>query len=151
VNELLLTAIRFGFLALLWIFLAIVVSALRRDLRVSQGVAVYAKSPKVQRQRTANLRSTGLVIVDGPLAGATMTLSAGDITIGRAPDCSIVLTDDYVSSKHTRMRKVDDTWFVEDLESTNGTWVNRKRITAPMALTPGMSISVGRTNFRITS
>lgn len=154
-NELLLTAIRFGFLGLLWIFLAIVVSVLRRDLRAA-GSPGAAPARQERRERAAKRRGQKsqvrtLEILDGPLAGATMALTGAEVIIGRAPDCSIVLTDDYASSKHTRIRRVDDTWFVEDLESTNGTWVNRKRITAATAVAPGSVISVGRTSFKVTS
>lgn len=94
---------------------------------------------------------SGIEILEGPLIGATMMLTGADVVIGRAPDCTIVLTDDYVSSKHTRLRKVDHTWFVEDLGSTNGTWVNRSRITGAVPLTVGMVINVGRTPIRVTA
>ncbi|NDB17931.1 MAG: FHA domain-containing protein [Actinobacteria bacterium] len=157
-NELLLTAIRFGFLGLLWVFLIMVVTVLRRDLRAaaSTGGASTTGTRRERRERAASQRgqrnqAKSLEILDGPLAGATMALTGADVTIGRAPDCSIVLTDDYASSKHTRLRRVDDTWFVEDLESTNGTWVNRKRITAATAVSAGTVISVGRTSFKVTS
>ncbi len=154
-NELLLTAIRFGFLGLLWIFLFMVITVLRRDLRAAGSTAGTAtrraRQERVRAQRGQRNVAKSLEILDGSLAGATMALTGADITIGRAPDCSIVLTDDYASSKHTRLRRVDDTWFVEDLDSTNGTWVNRKRITAATAVTVGTVISVGRTNFKVTS
>lgn len=132
-----------------------VVAVLRRDLRTagSTGAPVTRRE---RHERAASQRGQknivkSLEILDGPLAGATMALTGADIIIGRAPDCSIVLTDDYSSSKHTRIRRVDDTWFVEDLESTNGTWVNRKRITTATAISVGSVISVGRTNFKVTS
>jgi len=156
VNELLLTAIRFGFLGLLWVFIAAVVATLRKDLRGVPAAAAVTRSgraaAKPQRQpRGQKAAPTGIEILDGPLAGATMALAEADIVIGRAPDCTIVLTDDYVSSKHTRLRKVDQTWFVEDLGSTNGTWVNRARITAAVPLVVGMVINVGRTPVRVTA
>ena len=154
-NELLLTAIRFGFLGLLWVFIAVVVATLRKDLRGIPAAAVARAgrtAAKPARQpRGQKSTPTGIEILDGPLAGATMALAGADIVIGRAPDCTIVLADDYVSSKHTRLRKVDQTWFVEDLGSTNGTWVNRARITAAVPIAVGMVINVGRTPVRVTA
>lgn len=155
-NELLLTAIRFGFLGLLWVFVFAVMATLRRDLR---GSTVTTNSRAMQRasdraprrERGQKTQPGGIEILDGPLAGATMALSGADIVIGRAPDCTIVLTDDYVSSKHTRLRRVDNVWFVEDLSSTNGTWVNRARITSATPLSVGMVINVGRTPVKVTA
>ena len=155
-NELLLTVIRFGVLALLWLFILLVVGTLRRDLRAAGGGAQTptqkrARANKPKPVKGERRKPSGIEILDGPLAGATMALTGADIIIGRAPDCSIVLTDDYISSKHTRLRQVDGTWFVEDLQSTNGTWINRGRISAAVALAPDMVISVGRTKIKVTS
>jgi pSer/pThr/pTyr-binding forkhead associated (FHA) protein len=155
VNELLLTAIRFGFLGLLWVFIAAALATLRRDLK-GQSVPANARvaraldSRSERKQRGGKAQPSGIEILDGPLAGATMAFSGADIVIGRAPDCTIVLTDDYVSSKHTRIRKVDDVWFVEDLGSTNGTWVNRSRLTAATPLSIGMVVNIGRTPVKVT-
>lgn len=155
-NELLLTAIRFGFLGLLWVFVFAVMSTLRRDLKgvstTSASRAARSVSSRAQRrERPRKAQPGGIEILDGPLVGATMAFSGADIVIGRAPDCTIVLTDDYVSSKHTRLRRVDDVWFVEDLGSTNGTWINRARITSATALEVGMIINVGRTPVKVTA
>ena len=155
-NELLLTAIRFGFLGLLWIFVFAVMSTLRRDLKgasasASSRRADLASNRTTRRDRAQKAQPGGIEILDGPLAGATMAFSGADIVIGRAPDCTIVLIDDYVSSKHTRLRRVDNVWFVEDLGSTNGTWVNRARITNATPLSVGMVINVGRTPVKVTS
>ena len=80
------------------------------------------------------------------LAGTTVALQGQTITLGRAHDSTIVLDDDYASSRHARIYP-DQTgqWTVEDLGSTNGTYLDRQRLTAPTPLQPGMPIRIGRT------
>ncbi|MFF3110585.1 FHA domain-containing protein [Kitasatospora sp. NPDC057904] len=89
---------------------------------------------------------TQLVVVQGSLAGTAVALQGQTITLGRAHDSTIVLDDDYASSRHARIYP-DQTgqWTVEDLGSTNGTYLDRQRLTAPTPLQPGMPIRIGRT------
>ncbi|MEU9043232.1 MULTISPECIES: FHA domain-containing protein [unclassified Kitasatospora] len=87
-----------------------------------------------------------LVVVQGSLAGTTVALQGQTITLGRAHDSTIVLDDDFASSRHARIYP-DQTgqWTVEDLGSTNGTYLDRQRLTAPTPLQPGTPIRIGRT------
>ena len=71
------------------------------------------------------------------------------ITIGRAPDSTLVVDDDYASSRHARIYPAEGSWIVEDLGSTNGTWIDRTRITAPTVLQVGAPLRVGRTTLQI--
>ncbi|MFJ8473821.1 FHA domain-containing protein [Kitasatospora sp. NPDC094011] len=89
---------------------------------------------------------TQLVVVQGSLAGTTVALQGQTITLGRAHDSTIVLDDDFASSRHARIYP-DQTgqWTVEDLGSTNGTYLDRQRLTAPTPLQPGTPIRIGRT------
>jgi pSer/pThr/pTyr-binding forkhead associated (FHA) protein len=70
------------------------------------------------------------------------------ITIGRAPDSTLVIEDDYASSRHARISLVESEWMVEDLGSTNGTWIERTRITEPAVLQVGSNLRVGRTTIQ---
>ena len=88
-------------------------------------------------------------MVDGPLANTVIPLGVDQITIGRAPDSTIVIDDDYASSRHARIYPTDGGWIVEDLGSTNGTWIERTRITQPTVLTPGTPLRVGRTTLQL--
>ncbi len=74
-----------------------------------------------------------------------MTLGASPITIGRAPDSTLVLTDDYASNRHARLIPRDGQWLVEDLGSTNGTYLDRTKVTAPTPVTPGTPVRIGTT------
>lgn len=158
-SELALTLIRLGFLVLLWSFVLITVIALRRDLRQPAEARPLGrertpakspkppKPPKVARQQ--KVKGSKLVVVEGPLLGTIVPLGNIQITVGRAPDSTLVIDDDYASSRHARIYPSEGSWVVEDLGSTNGTWIDRSRITAPTVLPVGAPLRVGRTTLQI--
>ncbi len=158
-SELVLTLLRLGFLLLLWALVVITVVVLRRDLRAPRDarplvaapvpVTKQPKSAKVPKAEKAHKAKSGgprsLVVVEGPLTGTVIPLGAADVTIGRAPSSTLVLDDDYASNAHARLSQVNGAWVVQDLGSTNGTWIDRQRITAPTPLSVGHQLKVGRT------
>lgn len=165
-SELTLTVMRLGFLAVLWLFVIVAVQVIRSDLfgtRVTQRTARRTAAPgsaqaarqqggrpqqQQPRRDTRQRRGapTQLVVVQGSLAGTTVALQGQTITLGRAHDSTIVLDDDYASSRHARIYPDQSgQWIVEDLGSTNGTYLDRQRLTAPAPLQPGMPIRIGRT------
>ena len=162
-SALVITLIRFGVLALLWLFVLLVVAALRRDVygvkiserpsmrRQNTPVPVSSgRSPRASRSGNANAappapqRQT-LVVVAGPLSGTTLPLSNSAIVVGRSPDSALVLDDGYASARHARFYTQNGEWFVEDLNSTNGTWVGNERIYQPVLLQPGVPVTIGKT------
>jgi hypothetical protein len=163
VTEFALTLLRLAFLGALWLFIIITVIALRRDLmqpreaqpttaRSSTRPAKPAKPPKPARQPKASKHARSgpsLVVVEGPLASTVIPLGTAQVTIGRAPDSTLVIDDDYASSRHARVYPGDDGWIVEDLGSTNGTWIDRTRITSPTVLPPGVPLRIGRTTLQL--
>jgi pSer/pThr/pTyr-binding forkhead associated (FHA) protein len=153
-SEFALTMMRLGFLVLLWIAVFSAIAVLRRDLaapREARGVAVTPNAPVAQSSGRRGRRSSGrkLTVVEGELKGTAVPLSTAVITIGRAPDSTIVLRDDYVSTKHARIYPSGSDWVVEDLGSTNGTWIGKTRIATPTVLEPGQDLRIGRTTMRI--
>ncbi|MEU6234832.1 FHA domain-containing protein [Kitasatospora sp. NPDC047058] len=114
--------------------------------RGPQGQSGPAAAQQTQGGGRRRGAPTQLVVVAGSLAGTTVALQGQTITLGRAHDSTIVLDDDYASSRHARIYP-DQTgqWTVEDLGSTNGTYLDRQRLTAPTPLQPGMPIRIGRT------
>jgi pSer/pThr/pTyr-binding forkhead associated (FHA) protein len=157
VSELALTLVRLGFLALLWVFVLATVLVLRRDLRqpaearpTGRERRSAPKAPKPAKAgRQAKVKGTKLVVVEGPLQGTVVPLGTVQITIGRAPDSTLIIDDDYASSRHARIYPAEGAWVVEDLGSTNGTWIDRTRITAPTVLPVGAPLRVGRTTLQI--
>jgi pSer/pThr/pTyr-binding forkhead associated (FHA) protein len=85
------------------------------------------------------------VVTAGGLAGPRIALTGAAILIGRANDSTLVLTDDYASTRHARISHQGDQWFVEDLGSTNGTWVGQHRLSGPMVLDVGVPVRIGAT------
>lgn len=157
-SELALTLARFSFLALLWLFVIFALVALRRDLRgdsprSAEVVATPSRSQRTPRtgrtSRRSKVKGTRLVVVEGPLTGTEIPLEGAQITLGRAPDSTIVIDDDYASSRHARIYESEGAWVVEDLGSTNGTWLDRTRLTTPTVLPVGAPLRVGRTTLVI--
>jgi pSer/pThr/pTyr-binding forkhead associated (FHA) protein len=165
-SELTLTVMRLGFLAVLWLFVIVAVQVIRSDLfgtKVTQRSGRRAETqtrPQPQRQQQPPTAQQGgsrsgrqrrgaptkLVVSEGTLAGTTVALQGQTITLGRAHDSTIVLDDDYASSRHARIYPDrDGQWIVEDLGSTNGTYLDRTRLTAPTPVSPGAPIRIGKT------
>jgi hypothetical protein len=153
-----ITVARFAFIVLLWIFVFTVVGVIRRDLfsgarsnrlvaapRGIGAVTAGGKPAKVKRGRAAHQ----LVVTAGQLAGTRITLGEGQITIGRAEDSTLVITDDYASARHARLMPRAGQWFVEDLGSTNGTYLDRAKVTGPTPVPLGVPIRIGRTSLEL--
>ncbi len=156
--EFVLTVARFGFLILLWIFVFTVVGVIRRDLFASSrsksivasprgvgGAVLPGRPAKVKRGKAARQ----LVVTAGNLAGTRITLGEAPITIGRAEDSTLVITDDFASARHARIVPRDGQWFVEDLGSTNGTYLDRGKVSAPTPVPLGVPIRIGRTSLEL--
>lgn len=144
---------RFAFLALLWLFLFGMIRVIRLELRTVGGprVPVPAK-PKSKKARAAASESrpgrgalSQLIVTEGSLAGTRVALTGKPILIGRANDSTLVLTDDYASTRHARISENNGTWYLEDLGSTNGTYVGQNKVTGPLPLEAGVVIRIGKT------
>ena len=99
-----------------------------------------SKPPKPKRGAARTLLVTG-----GARQGTSIELGATPITVGRLPENTLVLEDDYVSGRHARLYPHEGAWVVEDLGSTNGTYLDRTRLTAPMVLPVGTPVRIGKT------
>ncbi|WP_445524724.1 FHA domain-containing protein FhaB/FipA [Streptomyces cyslabdanicus] len=163
-SELTLTVMRLGFLAVLWLFVIVAVQVIRSDLfgtRVTQRgarretarpqQAARQAAPPQQRGQQGGGRQrrnapTKLVVTEGILTGTTVALQGQTVTLGRAHDSTIVLDDDYASSRHARIYPDQGgQWIVEDLGSTNGTYLDRTRLTTPTPIPLGAPIRIGKT------
>ncbi len=150
-TSLTLTLLRFGLLALLWFFVLLVAGALRRDLIAPPETPLTASLPGADRStaksRPGRTRTAGrlLVVRQGSLAGTKLPLGTSPITVGRSPDCTLSINDDYASGHHARLSPSEGRWIVEDLGSTNGTWIDRTRITGPTVLEVGAPLRIGQT------
>ena len=152
-SELTLTALRLGLLVVLWLFVLAVVGVLRADLF---GTRVTARRTARTRPRTPAAEAAPeparpargtLVVVEGSLRGTTLALGSAPVLIGRGPDCTLVLDDEYASTKHVRISPspAGDGWVVEDLQSTNGSFLGRDRLSVPRPFEPGTPLRIGKT------
>jgi pSer/pThr/pTyr-binding forkhead associated (FHA) protein len=160
-NALTLTLIRLAFLAVLWLFVIAAVGVVRTDLFGTSGTsrrqarknrqpaprpaqaARPARPPKPGRGGRA--APSQLLVTAGDLAGTSIALTGQQITIGRANDATLVLNDDYASTRHARLFPQDGHWIVEDLGSTNGTFLDRQKVTQPASVSVGVPIRIGKT------
>ena len=149
-SELTLFLIRIAYLAILWIFVLSAISVIRSDMFGARmpATAREAAAPKARRQPKQKARKgspTHVLVVDGANKGERADLAQAPILIGRGADAAIRLDDDYVSTRHARIASSGDQWFVEDLGSTNGTYIGSARITQPTTLTLGTQVRIGKT------
>lgn len=180
-TTLVLTLLRLGFLALLWIFVISLVLTVRKDVygteirdrRTPSSIPAEKETSLLRRlgfgraSRTPNPaasapspaaaapqpppRTPTLAVTGGPLAGTTLPLGQTPIVIGRSPDSALVLDDTFSSSRHARLYANAGQWWVEDLDSTNGTFVGGTKISVPTPLQPGIPIMVGKTTMELRS
>lgn len=160
-SELTVTLLRLGYLVLLWAFVLSAIGVLRRDLYGTRIVsrkrpAAPAASPapaggtpaaSPAPARGGRARRTGptrLVVTEGPLRGTTLPLGTSAVLIGRAPSCTLVLDDDYSSSRHARVFPEGDQWLVEDMGSTNGTFLDDQPVTDAVPVRAGAQIRIGQ-------
>ncbi len=155
-NPLELTLIRIGFLAVLWLFVIAAVGVVRTDLfgparqrrRRSAAAAQPARQSRARPAKPARTPRSApqqLLVTSGALAGTSLGLTDQQITIGRADDATLVLADDYASTRHARLFPQDGQWLVEDLGSTNGTYLDRQKVTQPTPVPVGVPIRIGKT------
>ena len=161
-NALTLTLIRLAFLAVLWLFVIAAVGVVRTDLFGSAALgaqaaaaaaaarrrpAAPAKPARAGQARPAGGRGAPqqLLVTAGAWPARAWAWRDQQITIGRADDATLVLTDDYASTRHARLFPQDGQWIVEDLGSTNGTYLDRQKVTQPTPVPVGVPIRIGKT------
>lgn len=162
-SELTVTVLRLGLLVLLWVFVLSVASVLRTDLFGTRVVNRRPAPPKKAARASRSARSkeapeattpraprnprtpTHLVLTTGPLTGTSLPLRDSGVLIGRNPECALVLDDEFASGRHARIIRGEDGWYVEDLGSTNGTFLGQYRVGDPVPVETGTSIRIGRT------
>lgn len=147
-------------LVLMWGLVLAAIVAVRHDFFGTKPKPAAAPRPaaappqpkrKPAKPQPARGRSNArtLAVTEGPLAGTTFPLTEAPITIGRADSSTLVLADDYVSTHHARLVPRDGAWVLEDLGSTNGTFLDRARVTAPTPVPVGVPIRIGKTTLEL--
>jgi pSer/pThr/pTyr-binding forkhead associated (FHA) protein len=141
-----LSALKYGLFALLFLFIW-------RSMRwVVRGLTVEATPRASRRSKGASTGAPPLppgprsVVVHGPDGAKPRTLQVtASMVVGRAPECDLRIEDTYASQQHARLFGKNGAWYVEDLGSTNGTFVNDQKLAAPAKVQAGDKIRVGTT------
>jgi len=153
-SELTLMLIRFAYLAILWIFVLSAISVVRSDMFGARTDSTPRADRRGQREATKNRPKparrprgapTHVAIAEGANVGETISLDEAPLLIGRGSDAQIRLDDDYVSTRHARIAASGDQWFVEDLGSTNGTYIGSQRLSQLTTLQLGSRVRIGKT------
>lgn len=142
-----LSALKYGLFALLFLFIWRSMRWVVRGLSVAEASAAAERGGRRRRESAPTLPpgpSTLLVQGRSDAKPRTVKLSAS-MTVGRAPECELRLDDTYASQQHARLFAKNNSWFVEDLGSTNGTFVNEQKLAAPAMLQAGDKVRVGQT------
>jgi len=152
VPESLLTILKFCFLALLYLFFIRVVRAVWTEVTAPPPAPVpVAPPPRAKRERTAAKRTVAHLRVVEPAEQRGRTYDVADeLTIGRAAGCQIPLEDSYASQLHARVFRRNGDLLVEDLGSTNGTFLNRKKVDSAVPIRKGDRLQVGKTVLELT-
>ncbi|MEJ5255949.1 MAG: FHA domain-containing protein [Acidimicrobiales bacterium] len=155
-SEQLLLVLKLCLLAFLYLFFFRVLRAVWAEVRAPSPVGAPARAggapvasapPQAVRRdrRVRRQRPPHLVVVEPPEQRGVSFPLGNEVTIGRAAGCQVTLDDTYVSQLHARVFVRDGAYLIEDLGSTNGTYLNRQRVSGPMVVRKGDRIQVGNT------
>lgn len=150
-------------LVLMWGLVLAAVVAVRSDFLGTRSAKAAARRPPAPaparpapsrpapaaKPRGKKSSARMLAVTAGPLAGTTIPLTDAPVTIGRADSSTLVVADDYVSTNHARLVPRGDAWVVEDLGSTNGTFLDRAKVTEPTPVPIGVPIRIGKTTLEL--
>ena len=167
-GELTLLLLRIAFLAILWAFVFAIVYALRSDLfgqkarkmpapaAAAQARSAPAPAPAAPAPRPAPVQDRGsslgakrLVITSGAKEGLEIDLPEEQLTIGRSNESGLVIRDDYTSTHHARLLLWNDGWVIQDLDSTNGTFLDGTRVIVPTHVPMNTPVKIGTTSFEL--
>ena len=155
VTELLLWIARLGVLALMYFFILLLIVAMRADARAT--IISGERKPVQPRASVATPASkpsspaiSQIIVTDGtaPTTGRVYPL-IGALEIGRGSSCSVVIPNKFVSTNHARIFPQQDQWVLDDLGSTNGTFLNGAPVSSPQSLKAGDHIQIGDTYFEV--
>lgn len=147
-SELSLTLLRLGFLIILWVGIFAILGLMRRDLGVTESRRSRKQSVRAVRPKVRGSAKLSKIVWKNPEGKSRDFPLADGLRIGRAADCDIQLEDDYASSLHAVVTREGEGWLYTDAGSTNGSWVDRQRLEAPLLVRPGTTVRIGKSTLR---
>ena len=155
-NQNLLRALEVFLVALIWLFFFRVIRAVWVEVRPPKiraavaDVQVGLPPPPARQDKSRGKRGLRLTVVEPEAQRGESFELSDELTVGRAPGCGVRVEDAYTSNLHARLFRRDRSLWIEDLGSTNGTWVNGERVVEPHRMTRGDLLQVGGTVFEVT-
>ena len=147
-----LLVLKIAFLALLYIFIWRIVRSASRDLRLPQESMILSPQQASMLLAQPLARELGRLVVlrsEVLAAGDAYAIDSTALSVGRGDDNDLAIAgDDYVSARHARFEPRRDGVYLQDVGSTNGTFVNGIRLTSPRRLAPGDVVKIGETEMR---
>jgi len=143
-----LLVLKIAFLVLLYLFIWRIVASASRDVRLPQESFILSPSDAAGIRRAAAQPRAHLLVLESPALGEgdVLTVDSAPLTLGRGGQNTVPLDgDEFASARHARVEARTDGLWVEDLGSTNGTFVNDQKLAAPAMLQPGDRVRVGQT------
>jgi len=148
-----LLIVKVAFLIVLYLFVARAIRAVLLDVygpRADRPAGRRRRARQQQAPRPArSSRKLPRELVVSDLDGKRSVPLRDSVTIGRAASCDLVVSDNYVSNVHARIFAKDGAYWLEDLGSTNGTYVNRGKVGVPVAIGPGDEVRVGKATLEL--
>ena len=147
-----LLVLKIAFIVLLYLFIWRIVASASKDVRTPQESMILSPSDAAALRHAAAVARGRLVVLDSPALreGEVLTVNSLPVTLGRGGQNTVALDgDDFASAQHARVEARGDGLWIEDLGSTNGTFVNGARVTTPRKLQPGDVLRVGQTDLRV--
>lgn len=142
--EIVLDLLKFLFLGILYIFIARAVRVINQELKGADAAPARSQAAPAPAKRTKKKAPSKAAVVQGQKKGSTLDLG-DELIVGRGEKCRLVLDDSYVSTVHARIFAKDGTYMLEDMGSTNGTYLNRRRVTSQVELHRGDQVKIGKT------
>lgn len=151
---------KIALLVVLWLFIWFALRTMRRDVTATAGGGAAVGTVSTAGL-TAGATSGGrgfrrvpapssLTVTSGPLTGTTLNLHGyQEVTMGRSSSSTLVIEDDFASGSHARLLRRSGTWYLEDLDSRNGTFLDGQRIDQPEQLSAGRELRIGQTTVRL--
>jgi hypothetical protein len=150
-----LDVLKFAFLALLYFFVYRAIRSASSDVgsrpraRATNNDGAAAPPREARRSRAHSKAPRKVLVVDHEGAKSGTIRLSEPLQVGRADACQIKLGDTYISQFHARLFPRDGTWYVEDLGSTNGTYLNQRKLTGPSEVHAGDVVRLGKTTLEL--
>lgn len=158
-SELALFLIRIGFVAVLWIFILSLLSVIRADLYGRRVMSKIARQSAPQLAGSVaslgfedgeEFEPTHIAMITGRNAGSSISIDGKkEVLVGRSAGSDLVIGDEFASNMHAKFVHVGPDWVLQDLNSTNGTFLDGKKISTPATIGAGMTIRIGTTTFEL--